>query len=250
MSPSQSTYQRIKATPSVSTAKKMYFLSGLLSLFISSLAVTEGAVMFAYFQTKGCDPLEAKQLRNQNQILDITGACFTGAMVGVFVLGWFIPRANALGGFVGGLVCVIFVGWISVGKLISSGVRVNAKLGPASTENCPLVNISGFTNGNIYVQMMTEFVSNDTDSIAGAGHMTVTQGPQGLDVLYSLSYKWLLPLGICLVVGVGALVSRLQARKPVDPSLTVPVCDYLCCCIPERIRKKFRCGIKDPGRDE
>ncbi|XP_021354932.1 sodium-dependent multivitamin transporter-like [Mizuhopecten yessoensis] len=185
-----------------------------------------------------------------SRILDITGACFAGAKVGVYVLGWFIPRANALGGFVGGLVCVLFVGWISVGKLISSGVRVNAKLEPASTENCPLVNISGFTNGNIYEQMMTEFMSNDTDSIAGAKHMTVTQGPQGLDVLYSLSYKWLLPIGICLVVGVGALVSRLQARKPVDPSLIVPVCDYLCCCIPERIRKKFRCGIKYPGRDE
>lgn len=50
------------------------------------------------------------------------------------------------GGLIGGLVSVLFVGWISFGKLISSGVRVSPKLEPASTWNCPSLNVSQLTN--------------------------------------------------------------------------------------------------------
>ncbi|OWF45231.1 sodium-dependent multivitamin transporter-like [Mizuhopecten yessoensis] len=337
----QASFQRIKATPTVAKAKQMYFIACFLFLLISGLAVLDGAVMFAYYHTKGCDPLLAKQVNNQNQLMakmvrdifqdipclpglflaslfsaalstmssvlsamsamfwedivkphmkpmserkamritqlsvfifggltiivtfaisgidgpisricDITGACIIGALYGMMLLGWFVPRANSLGALVGGMVSFLFVGWISFGKLVSSGVRVDAKLEPASTDNCPVFNVTGMTNATLMEYTYSEATWNSSSTIAGATQTDIVSEPQGLDILYSLSYKWLMPIGFSLVFIVGSIISRFQAREPVDPSLIIPVCDYLCCCIPERIRRKIRCGVEYPGTDK
>ncbi|XP_033760714.1 sodium-coupled monocarboxylate transporter 2-like [Pecten maximus] len=74
-------------------------------------------------------------------------------------------------------------------------------------------------------------------------------GPQGIDVLYSLSYKWLGATGILIVIITGSIVSRLSAPVPVDPSLVIPLCDLLCCCLPEKVRSMFRCGIESQNRN-
>ncbi|OWF41156.1 sodium-dependent multivitamin transporter-like isoform X2 [Mizuhopecten yessoensis] len=337
---SQMAFQRIKATPTLSTTKRMFILASILSLFISGLAVMEGAVMFAYYHAKGCDPLEANQVTNQNQlmakmvrdifqdipclpglflaslfsaslstmssllsvlstifwedivkrhtksmsekravmitqssiflfgglavifafcisgvegpvsrILDITGSFLSGTLIGLFILGWFVPRSNALGALVGGMVSCLFVGWISFGKLLSSGTRASVKLEPASTEFCPVQNISSLTNNTTsYHHVSTTTIWKSTDLTLESNQTSnYPYGPQGLDVLYSLSYKWLLPIAIILVVSVGTVFSHLQAQTHVDPSLTVPVCDYLARCIPAPIRKLFRCGVKISG---
>ncbi|XP_033761207.1 sodium-coupled monocarboxylate transporter 1-like [Pecten maximus] len=337
----QATFQRVKATPTVSTAKRMYFMAAVLALFIAGLAVMEGAIMFAYYQTKGCDPLEANQVRNENQliaklvrdifhdtpclpglflaalfsaslstmssvlsamsamfwedivkphtkpmsdkrairvaqssvllfgavavfiafaisgidgpvsrILDITGACLEGAVAGLFILGWFNRKANVLGALVGASVCVVVVGWISVGKLVSSGVRVNPKLEPASIENCPMFNLSGIANATTYGQLSAGSMLNGSGIIVDAASTPVDSGPQGLDILYSLSYKWLAPLGICIVLVIGSIVSRLQAHKSVDPALVVPLYEYLRCCIFNPCRKMFKRGVKYAGADK
>ncbi|OWF52336.1 sodium-coupled monocarboxylate transporter 1-like [Mizuhopecten yessoensis] len=332
----QPTFQRVKATPTLSTAKCMFLLASIMFLVISGLAVMEGAIMFAYYHAKGCDPLEDNQVRNQNQliavmvrdifqdtpclpglflaalfsaslstmssvlsamsaifledivkphtkpmsdkqairiaqlsvlgfgglaiaiafgisgiegpvsrILDITEACLSGTVGGLFLLGWFVPIANSVGGLAGGVVSFVVVGWISFGKLISKGVRVSPQLEPASTENCPVFNFSSATSYE-----NTSALWNDFTYTTEAAPTSLDSGQQGLDVLYSLSYKWLTPVGICLVLIVGSLVSLLQDHKPVHPSLVVPVCDYLCVCFPESIRRIFRCGVKYPKANE
>ncbi|XP_069103838.1 sodium-coupled monocarboxylate transporter 1-like [Argopecten irradians] len=201
---SQQSFQRIKATRTVSTSKKMFILAMILSLTISGLAVLEGGVMFAYYHVKGCDPLEVKQVANQNQ-----------------------------GALIGGLACCCFIGWISIGKLVSSGVRVNVKLPPASIEYCPFVNTS-WSDGVAYTAVNISSIPT---------YMPLTE-PQGLDILYSLSYKWLLPLGIILVFIIGSLASRLKAAKPIDSSLYIPVCNYLDRFLCWPIRTKLRRGVK------
>lgn len=344
----QATFQRVKATPSISTAKRMYFIAAVLALFIAGLAVMEGAIMFAYYQAKGCDPLEANQVRNENQliaklvrdifhdtpclpglflaalfsaslstmssvisamsamfwedivkphtkpmsdkramrvaqssvllfgvlavfvafgisgidgpvsrILDITGACLEGAVAGLFILGWFNRRANVLGALVGASACVVVVGWISFGKLVSPGVRVHPKLEPASIEHCPIYNVSGIVNTTTYEQLSQEAMFNYSGIVFDGTSTPVHSEPQGLDLLYSLSYKWLAPLGICLVVIIGSIVSRFKEYKSVDPGLVVPLYDYLrCCCTFNPCRKtckretKYTVNGNANGREE
>ncbi|XP_069104249.1 sodium-coupled monocarboxylate transporter 1-like [Argopecten irradians] len=334
----QPTFQRIKATPTVASAKRMFFLASVFFLFISGLAVLEGAVMFAYYHTVGCDPLVAMQVSNQNQliavmvrdifrdtpclpglflaalfsaslstmssvlsgmsamfwedivkphcrpmsdrrairvaqlsvnvfgglsiavafgisgidgpvsrILDITGSCLNGTIGGLFVLGWFVPKADATGGLVGGVVSVVIIGWITFGKLVSKGTRVHHKLEPASIDNCQDLNV---TNRDVYQYISPGSIWNNSTYTPDSRPAPMLPEPHGLDVLYSLSYKWLVPLGMCLVLIVGTLVSSCQAPKSVDTRLVVSVCDYLCCCIPENIRRRFRCEIHYPKTNE
>ncbi|XP_069104339.1 sodium-coupled monocarboxylate transporter 1-like [Argopecten irradians] len=65
----QSSVQRISSMPTQSAAKKVLLFAGPGFLFTMSLAAFEGLVVFAYFYSKGCDPLESEQISNANQIL-------------------------------------------------------------------------------------------------------------------------------------------------------------------------------------
>ncbi|OWF52210.1 Sodium-dependent multivitamin transporter [Mizuhopecten yessoensis] len=335
---SQTTFQRIKATPTIKTAQKMYLVTNCLFVFVTLLAALEGAVMFAYYNAKGCDPLVSNQVTNQNeliakmvtdifdkvpclpglflaalfsaslstmssilnsisaifwediikphmkpmsdlratiitrssvvvfgsvgifvafvvsgltgpisQILATTGSCLGGAVTGIFLLGWCCPRANKKGALVGGCLCVLIIGWISFGKYASSGVRVSTKLPPAATDRCVLPNASFSDNTTFHttasstpyhLNISTATVESDDKS-----------GPTGIDVLYSLSYKWLGTTGILIVISVGILVSHLSDPVPVDPHLVVSLCDKVCCCIPETVRARFTCSIRNPDRD-
>ncbi|XP_021355201.1 sodium-dependent multivitamin transporter-like isoform X2 [Mizuhopecten yessoensis] len=320
----QTSFQRIKATPTLKSTKNMYLVTAFSFLFVSWLAILEGAVMFAYFNKQGCDPLVSKRLGNENQLIpamvvdifqdtpcmpglflaalfsaslstmssllsslsavfwedivkphtkpmserrgiiiaqiavfvfaviggvvafvvsgiegpatqifNITSSSLTGALTGIFVLGFLNPWANSLGAIVGGMCSVLFVGWISLGKIISPGVKVHPKLDPAPTYNCLSPNASFAFNSTMYNSSMY------TIDVTTPAVETVTS-PTGLDVLYSVSYMWLGALGVLIVLITGSLVSRLKDQPPVDPKLWVPVCDLVCCCLPESARKRFR----------
>ncbi|XP_033760946.1 sodium-dependent multivitamin transporter-like [Pecten maximus] len=332
----QTSFLRIKATPTLKSTTNMYLVTAFSFLFISWLGVLEGAVMFGYFHKKGCDPLESKRLDNQNQLIpamvvdifhdtpcmpglflaslfsaslstmssllssmsavfwediikphtkpmserrgiiitqlsmfvfgvigclvafvvsgldgpvtqifNITSASLTGALTGVFVLGFIIPWANSLGAIVGGLSSVLFVGWISVGKFVSPGVRVHPKLEPAPTFNCISPNASFALNSTIH----DSFTSSMYQMNVTTPSAEILTTPSGLDALYSLSYMWLGAMGVLIVVIIGAVVSRFKVQPTVDPDLLVPVCDVLCCCLPEWARKRCRYTPDFPKED-
>ncbi|XP_033758357.1 sodium-dependent multivitamin transporter-like [Pecten maximus] len=329
---SQTTYLRIKATPNVKTSKRMYLLAGFLSLVIRVLAGMCGAIAFAYFYNKGCDPLASKQLDNANQLMpamvldvfqdtpclpglflaalfcaslstlssvlssimavfwvdfvkpytksrserrgilinqlsglvfgvvgigmalmvsEIEGpvgqifrtitASFSGALTGIFLLGFIVPWANKLGAIVGGAVSVVLVAWITIGKMTSSGTRRSPILEPAPIDNCPLYNASSVP---LYGTDLMSTAAYDIDVTLRPDN--VIQEPHGLDLLYSLSYRWLEPIGIITVLLIGSLVSRLtkNPETTVAPELVIPVCDLLCRCIPATFRERI-CGDKN-----
>ncbi|XP_060079801.1 sodium-coupled monocarboxylate transporter 1-like [Ylistrum balloti] len=333
----QTTFQRIKATPTIRSAQRMYLVTNFAFVFITLLAALEGAVMFAYYNAKGCDPFVAKQVTNQNQliakmvtdifdkvpclpglflaalfsaslstmssilnsisaifwediikphmkpmsdlratiitrcsvlafgavgifvafvvsgltgpisqILATTGSCLNGAVTGIFLLGWCCPRANKMGALIGGSLCVLIIGWISFGKYASSGVRISAELPPAATDRCVLVN--DYYSGNT-----TFAVDTNSSSLFDVDMITekpgYTSGPHGIDVLYSLSYKWLGATGILIVIVTGSVVSRFSASEPVDPSLVICLCDLVCCFIPKSVRARLRCDTKSTDRN-
>ncbi|XP_069105008.1 sodium/iodide cotransporter-like [Argopecten irradians] len=330
----QVSFLRIKATPTVKSAKRMYLFTAFAFLITNLIAALEGVVMFAYYEAKGCDPLEAKEVDNPNQLIakmvvDIfkntpclpglflaaifsaslstmsstlsglsalfwedvikphtkpmsnrkstiitqfsvlvfggigivvaflvsgldgpivqifrtTSSCLRGAVIGIFVMGLFSPRANALGAIVGGTFSCILVGWLAIGRYINDVVSPYAKLEPASTENCIFPNITSVSNISLY--------SYDTVTSTNMSGYATTQpqdigtviAPEGVDIMYSISYKWLRPIGIITVLLVGSLISRLKRPDPVAKNLTVPFGELLWSCFPKFVRQKYCCGV-------
>ncbi|XP_033759517.1 sodium-coupled monocarboxylate transporter 2-like [Pecten maximus] len=65
----QSSVQRISSMPTQRAASRVLLLAGPAFLFTMSLAAFEGIIAFAYFYSKGCDPLASKQITNPNQVI-------------------------------------------------------------------------------------------------------------------------------------------------------------------------------------
>ncbi|XP_033759638.1 sodium-coupled monocarboxylate transporter 2-like [Pecten maximus] len=65
----QATVQRISSVKTLSEAKKILYFAGPAFLVFGVIVNIEGLVMFAYFNTVGCDPIEAGIIKNANQLL-------------------------------------------------------------------------------------------------------------------------------------------------------------------------------------
>ncbi|XP_021361872.1 sodium-coupled monocarboxylate transporter 1-like [Mizuhopecten yessoensis] len=338
MTLSQISFQRIKATPTVKSAQRMQLIATCGSIIFNLLAVMQGAVMFAYFDRKGCDPLVSKKVTNPNQliavlasgifknipcltglflsavfsaslstmssvlgsassiflediikphtkpmsqrreiliaqisvlgfgtvavvialcvsgmhgpvtqILTTSSSCLIGAVTGIILLGWYVPSANTLGAVVGGSVSVLFVGWISFGKMMSDDVSSSQLLEPASTERCTFMNVSSNSVSNITLNGVISISSRKNNvTLPFAGD---SQEKHGVDLLYSLSYQWLGMVGIVLVLSIGALASRVQGSVPADENLTVSLAGSLCRCSNSPMIVSHQLVNKDPFVD-
>ena len=69
---SQSGIQRINSTPTIKTAKQIYYIATPIYCAIWILAMFQGVTIYAYFYEKGCDPIASGQVENLNQILPFT----------------------------------------------------------------------------------------------------------------------------------------------------------------------------------
>ena len=69
---SQSGIQRINSTPTIKTAKQLYYIATPIYCAIWILAMVEGVTIYSYFYQKGCDPIASGQVPNLNQILPFT----------------------------------------------------------------------------------------------------------------------------------------------------------------------------------
>ena len=69
---SQSGIQRINSTPTINTAKQLYYIATPIFCAIWILAMFQGVTIYSYFYDKGCDPISSGQVQNLNQILPFT----------------------------------------------------------------------------------------------------------------------------------------------------------------------------------
>ncbi|KAK0061081.1 sodium-coupled monocarboxylate transporter 1 [Biomphalaria pfeifferi] len=95
----QSTIQRISSTKTQAEAKRMLLIVAPCFLITLCLANYEGIVAYAYYQTKGCDPFESKQLSDPNQIIPlIVMDIFTylPGMPGLFLASLFSASLSTL----------------------------------------------------------------------------------------------------------------------------------------------------------
>ncbi|XP_033746511.1 sodium-dependent multivitamin transporter-like [Pecten maximus] len=163
---------------------------------------------------------------------------FGGASAGMFFFAAYCPWANSKGVITGGLTGMGLVMWIALGQSFSPTRTRAQTLPPVSTELCWSHNHSLFL-GNI-----TTLPSQDLTSTVSIGDL---EHNEGIDVLYSISYFWLIPLCMLTTIVVGSLVSVLTGRPDpadVDVRYILPFFDHCCPCLPRAVRKRLYGGVR------
>lgn len=129
-------------------------------------------------------------------------AIAAGTTFGLFTLGMLVPWSNNWGAIAGVISGALLSGWTSLGtQVAAANGQVLAPKLPVSTEGC-----SGIVNGTIIY-----------------AH---TQDESGVFPLYRLSFHWINPIGIVVVLVVGTIVSFLTKPRnlaDIDPELISPV---------------------------
>ncbi|XP_061170771.1 sodium-coupled monocarboxylate transporter 1-like isoform X2 [Saccostrea echinata] len=183
--------------------------------------------------------------------LSFMGAA-SGALNGFVVLGAFFPSCNWIGAMVGPLVSYAVMMWIGIAKYSVIGVKEKLDF---PTETCaanlnlttPMtsvnLNMLNYSIPHINQSMVLTNISIDITTHAAE----VAKERSALHDLYSLSYLWYSTLGLFIAVFVGLCVSVVTGpmkKEEVDPKYLIPVCDWLCCCLPDSWRKKCCCGTR------
>ncbi|XP_069124749.1 sodium-coupled monocarboxylate transporter 1-like [Argopecten irradians] len=162
---------------------------------------------------------------------------FGGASAGMFFFAAYCPWANSKGVITGGLTGMGLVMWIALGQSFSP-TRLRAQtLPPVSTDQCWGHNQSLLLgNATTLTQPTTPvFVSREIEQ------------NEGIDILYSISYYWLVPLCMLFTIIIGSLVSILTGRPDpadVDVRYILPFFDHCFPCLPRTVRTRLYGGVK------
>ncbi|CAF1046570.1 unnamed protein product [Adineta ricciae] len=136
-----------------------------------------------------------------------------GPIMGVFLLGFFFPRANRRGGLIGFISGIVLSLWIFIGSQMTKSQRGSERL-PLSIVSCPLL-------------------INQTISVS----IPIKSDP--LFKLYSVSHMWYSTIGVSLVLIVGVIVSYLThplESHEIDQNLIISINK-------KTFRHWFRCDI-------
>ncbi|XP_033113679.1 sodium-coupled monocarboxylate transporter 1-like [Anneissia japonica] len=160
-----------------------------------------------------------------------------GPLLGLFSLGIFFPWANTKGaifGLISGL-CMSF--WIGIG----------AQFYPPYVEKPPLSTCCcGADVGNFTMM----FVSTDEYTTSSMTTMMTMEMPEerpAIATLYSISYSWYSAIAWLTVIVVGLIISFATGPNDpadIDPKLCCSLVDTMYCCLPEKIKKPLRCGVR------
>ncbi|KAF4533540.1 hypothetical protein B566_EDAN001025 [Ephemera danica] len=142
------------------------------------------------------------------QVSGSLGGITTGPMLGIFVLGMFIPWANSLGTLVGGFSGLIVMSWISFGTQAAiANNQITFPRKPVSVDGC----LHLFSDDSTETPLLPLEVQEEPLSI------------------YHLSYTLYTLTGLAVVLCVGLAVSFLsgpQDPDKLDPDLLTPPVRY------------------------
>ncbi|XP_071964294.1 sodium-coupled monocarboxylate transporter 1-like isoform X1 [Antedon mediterranea] len=157
-----------------------------------------------------------------------------GPLLGLFSLGIFFPWANTKGAISGLLSGLVMAFWIGIG----------AQFYPPVVNKPPLtIDYCEFGEGNYSMY-------NSTDMYSTTTMISITDMPEerpAVAKLYSLSYAWYSAVAWLTVLFVGLIVSFATGPTDpadVDPKLCCSLVDTMYCCLPEKIKKPLRCGVR------
>ncbi|XP_063968606.1 sodium-coupled monocarboxylate transporter 1-like [Lytechinus pictus] len=164
-----------------------------------------------------------------------------GPLMGLFSAGMFFPWTNSIGALAGLFSGLFLSFWIKIGSQIYPPPVYKP---PLSTAGCPVDN---FTMYNTTDMMGTSEMVTYTMLNATTPMMEDTYRPPIAD-LYALSYSWYSAVAWLVTITVALIVSFITGRtKPedLDPILYCSVVDTMYCCLPEKIKRVFRCGMEN-----
>ncbi|KAG2464645.1 KCNN3 protein, partial [Polypterus senegalus] len=137
----------------------------------------------------------------------------SGPLLGVFILGMFVPAANVKGAHVGLAAGLGISLWVAVGaSLYPPGAELMGVL-PSSDEHCPALKVANLTRDLALHPIAPPSPNNLSVDVTRAS------GVQGF---YSISYLYYGTLGTTTVLVVGLLVSLLSGptqRSSITPGL-------------------------------
>ncbi|XP_060065378.1 sodium-coupled monocarboxylate transporter 1-like [Ylistrum balloti] len=166
---------------------------------------------------------------------------FGGASAGMFFFAAYCPWANSKGVITGGLTGMGLVMWLALGQSFSP-TRIRAQtLPPVSTDLC----------WNNHVNQSQLGGNITAHSSASAVFIGDQENNEGIDVLYSISYFWLIPICMLTTVIVGSVVSVLTGRPdPVDVDVRyiLPFFDHCFPCLPRAVRTFLYGGVRFEDR--
>ncbi|XP_069124075.1 sodium-coupled monocarboxylate transporter 1-like isoform X1 [Argopecten irradians] len=164
-----------------------------------------------------------------------------GPILGLFSLGVLFPWANKWGGLIGHLSALAFVGFIGLGTRFNQ-VVITPK-SPVTTIDCYRNITTGLTLNSLTT---TTLASTVTTTVA---NVVAKEEPF---ILYRMSYLWYSPLAVLVTVVIGLLISFITGAtktKELNPRLICPFFDVFFPCLPEKLRKKLRFGVRHGEED-
>nr|XP_039273713.1 sodium-coupled monocarboxylate transporter 2-like isoform X1 [Styela clava] len=174
--------------------------------------------------------------------LSLMGA-MNGPMLGIFLLGFFIPWTNAAGALTGGLFSLVVVVWMTFGNLFLLNVPSRVVLPPRSINACVIDNST----------MIDSFNDTEVYTIATNDNLTIFTTPEPVTVeytfdqmMYSISFNNYIALATSMTIIVGLIVSFATGRthpSQLDPKLFIPIVDSN--LLPYKVRKFFRFGVPE-----
>ncbi|KAK4876941.1 hypothetical protein RN001_009447 [Aquatica leii] len=149
-----------------------------------------------------------EQLGGIMPIIGSLTAITGGPLLGLFTLGIAVPRANSKSSFIGGIIGVAFVVWITAGNYYykqSGAIKEIPKA--SSVTNCTMWT-------NVSILATTE----------------VPATPQKPFILYTISFWYYTAIGCCITVIIGYIASFFICDKnnaKIDPKLISPLLHFL-----------------------
>ncbi|XP_059139448.1 sodium-coupled monocarboxylate transporter 1-like [Physella acuta] len=181
-------------------------------------------------------------------LTQITGSllsAFAGPLTGLFFLACFFPRVKARGALIGGAVGLAFSVWLSLGITFSPSKKATPWLPAASTDNCPVGDVTyNVTNTSMafsYVENVT-YVAMTTVSENITTVVKTAREPVGVELMYTISYLWISVLGTfsCILVAlVASVFTGMNKPGDVDPRYLISMSGTMLICFPKPVIKFF-----------
>ncbi|XP_045209408.2 sodium-coupled monocarboxylate transporter 1-like [Mercenaria mercenaria] len=189
-------------------------------------------ILFAFLATV----LGTTVLQIMISVLGMAG----GPLLGLFLMGMFLPCVNAKGAISGLVVSTVVIFGIVIGAYFYQAPQPEL---PFQTSGCvdhTISGLGGYVENEIYLESPHPVVFNDARKI----HEDSGDEWGGVKVIFKLSFLWYptLAIGIALVVGIFVSWCTGWTNTSLNPRYIYPVSQDLLCCLPWSIQRRLNCS--------